>query len=210
METNPNGPTKTGIFSLHLDLRPAGKWLSEAEEFDYLIVSAGHWFYRPLVFYENKKIALGMAFKAINALKNYKGRIRGPLRLLTLKVGFGTRVANAADERNQGATRPVLDENLELYMIQVEEFRKAEEEARERGLKYRLLDTTQAMLLRPDGHPKGVRVIAARERDCITMRHRVLAGPIDTWGDFLLEMLKTEGRRSREEKLRHNGRKLKA
>ncbi|XP_030469091.2 protein trichome birefringence-like 19 [Syzygium oleosum] len=233
-ETDPNGPTKTGLFSLHLD-EADDKWISEAEEFDYLIVSAGHWFYRPLVFYENNKIvgchfcllenvpdltkfygyrkAFRTAFKAINALKNYKGitylRTFAPSHF---EGGIWNQGGNCLQTRPSRSNETTLaDENLELYMIQVEEFRKAEEDARERGLKYRLLDTTQATLLRPDGHPSRYghwpHENVTLYNDCV---HWCLPGPIDTWGDFLLEMLKTEGRRSREEKLRYSDRKLKA
>lgn len=95
-------------------------------------------------------------------------------------------------------------------LIQVEEFKKAEEEGRKRGLKYRLLDTTQATLLRPDGHPGryGHRVDenVTLYNDCV---HWCLPGPIDTWSDFLLEMLKTEGRRSHQEKFLYSNNRLK-
>lgn len=87
-------------------------------------------------------------------------------------------------------------------MIQLEEYRGAEEEGRKKGLRYRLMDTTQAMLLRPDGHPSKYGHWAHENvtlyNDCV---HWCLPGPIDSWSDFLLAMLKTEGRRSYEEKL---------
>ncbi|XP_030547940.1 protein trichome birefringence-like 19 [Rhodamnia argentea] len=234
MESDPNGPSKTGLFSLHLD-QADDKWTSEAGEFDYLIISAGHWFYRSLVFYENSKIvgchfcllenvpdltkfygyrkAFRTAFKAINGLKNYKGITY--LRTYTpshFEGGIWNQGGNCLRTRPSRSNETTLaDENLELYMIQVEEFRKAEQEGREKGLKYRLLDTTQAMLLRPDGHPSRYGHWAHENvtlyNDCV---HWCLPGAIDTWGDILLEMLKTEGRRSREEKLRFSDRKLKA
>ncbi|XP_010029461.3 protein trichome birefringence-like 19 [Eucalyptus grandis] len=234
VETDPNGPTKTGLFSLHLD-EADNRWLSKAEEFDYLIVSAGHWFYRPLVFHEGGKIvgcqfcllenvpyltkfygyrkAFRTAFKAINGLKNYKGitylRTFAPSHF---EGGIWNQGGNCVRTRPFRSNETALaDENLELYKIQVEEFRKAEQEARERGLKYRLLDTTQATLMRPDGHPSRYghwpHDNVTLYNDCV---HWCLPGPIDTWSDFLLEMLKTEGRRSREEKLRFSDRKLKA
>ncbi|KAL3723474.1 hypothetical protein ACJRO7_035626 [Eucalyptus globulus] len=214
-ETDPNGPTKTGLFSLHLD-EADDRWLSEAEEFDYLIVSAGHWFYRPLVFHEGGKIvgchfcllenvpdltkfygyrkAFRTAFKAINGLKNYKGitylRTFAPSHF---EGGIWNQGGNCVRTRPFRSNETALaDENLELYMIQVEEFRKAELEARERGLNWY-------------GHWPHENVTLYN--DCV---HWCLPGPIDTWSDFLLEMLKTEGRRSREEKLRFSDRKLKA
>lgn len=93
----------------------------------------------------------------------------------------------------------------------MEEFRRAEVEGRQRGLKYRLLDTTQAMLLRPDGHPSKYGHWPDENvtlyNDCV---HWCLPGPIDAWSDFLLEMMKMEGRRSRLEKLIYSNRRLRA
>lgn len=88
------------------------------------------------------------------------------------------------------------DYNLEFYLTQVEELRAAEREGRKRGLEFRLLDVTEAMVLRPDGHPnhyghsphKNVTIA-----DCV---HWCTPGPIDTWNEFLLQMLKMEGERS--------------
>lgn len=100
---------------------------------------------------------------------------------------------------------------LELYMTQIEEYRIAEREGKKKGLKFRLLDTTQAMLLRPDGHPSRYGHWPSENvtlyNDCV---HWCLPGPIDTWSDFLLEMLKREGRRSFEEKLRSSERRMKS
>jgi hypothetical protein len=100
--------------------------------------------------------------------------------------------------------------NFELYMTQLEEFKLAEKEGKKRGLRFRLLDTTQAMLLRPDGHPSRYghwpHENVTLYNDCV---HWCLPGPIDTWNDFLLEMLKMEGVRSYEEKLDLSDRKMK-
>ena len=83
--------------------------------------------------------------------------------------------------------------NLELYMIQLEELEIAKKEGRKKGLEFRLFDTTQAMLLRPDGHPSRYghwpHEKVTLYNDCV---HWCLPGPIDTWNDFLLEMLKME------------------
>lgn len=99
--------------------------------------------------------------------------------------------------------------NLELYMTQLEEFRVADREGKKRGLRYRLLDTTQAMLLRPDGHPSRYghwpHENVTLYNDCV---HWCLPGPIDTWGDFLLQMLKMEGGRSFAERSRSSDRKM--
>ncbi|OWM64456.1 protein trichome birefringence-like 19 [Punica granatum] len=233
-ETDSNGPTHTGLFSLYLD-ETDENWTSQIEEFDYLIVSAGHWFFRPLVFHEYRNVvgchycllpnvtdmtlfygyrkALRTAFGAINGLKNYKGitylRTYAPSHF---ENGMWNQGGNCARTRPFRSNETALEgANLEAYMIQVEEFRRAEAEGRRKGLKYRLLDTTQAMLLRPDGHPSRYghwpHENVTLYNDCV---HWCLPGPIDAWSDFLLEMLKMEGRRSRQEKLIYSDRRLRA
>lgn len=87
-------------------------------------------------------------------------------------------------------------------MIQVEEFRVAEREGRNKGKMFKLMDTTQVMLLRPDGHPGKY---GHWHRDNVTMyndcAHWCLPGPIDTWNDFLLQMLKMEEARPHQDRL---------
>ncbi|PON40599.1 Trichome birefringence-like family [Parasponia andersonii] len=214
-ESDPNFPNKTGLFRLHLDEFDEA-WTAQVEDFDYIIISAGHWFLRPLTFYENRRIVgclycdlekvtdLGLyygyrkafrtAFKAINGLKNYKGitylRTFAPSHF---ENGLWNQGGNCARTRPFRRNETTLEgQNRGLYMTQVEEFRIAEREGRKRGLRFRLLDTTQAMLLRPDGHPSRYGHWPHEyvgQFDCV---HWCLPGPIDTWSDFLLEMMKTE------------------
>lgn len=222
--TYTNGPTKTGLFELYLDEFDEA-WTTKVEEFDYIILSAGHWFFRSMVYYENQKIsgchyclldnvpdvgifygyrkAFRLAFKAINSLQNYKGitylRTFAPSHF---ENGLWNQGGNCLRTTPFQSNETQLEgANLELYMIQIEEFRNAEKEGRKKGLKYRLLDTTQASLLRPDGHPSRYghwpHENVTLYNDCV---HWCLPGPIDTWSDFLLEMLKMEGMRSAEEK----------
>ncbi|CAB4305088.1 unnamed protein product [Prunus armeniaca] len=222
--TYTNGPTKTGLFELYLDEFDEA-WTTQLDEFDYIILSAGHWFFRSMVYYENQKIsgchyclldnvpdvgifygyrkAFRLAFKAINSLQNYKGityvRTFAPSHF---ENGLWNQGGNCLRTTPFRSNETQLEgANLELYMIQIEEFRTAVKEGRKKGLKYRLLDTTQASLLRPDGHPSRYghwpHENVTLYNDCV---HWCLPGPIDTWSDFLLEMLKMEGMRSAEEK----------
>lgn len=234
VETDPNGPTHTGLFSLYLD-EVDWMWTDQVGEFDYLIVSAGHWFFRPLVFHENHTVvgchycllpnvtdvpmfyglrkALRTTFRAINSLEGYKGvtylRTYAPSHFENGMWNRGGDCVRTGPFRSGEAALEGGD--LEAYMVQVEEFRRAEAEGRRRGLKYRLLDMTQAMLLRPDGHPSKYghwpHENVTLYNDCV---HWCLPGPIDTWSDFLLEMLKMEGRRSWREKLVFTDRRLRA
>ncbi|KAL6994050.1 hypothetical protein U1Q18_012156 [Sarracenia purpurea var. burkii] len=88
---------------------------------------------------------------------------------------------------------PVISE---MYSTQVEELRAAEREGWRRGLKFRLLDITDPMALRPDGHPNQYGHWPhekVRRPDCL---HWCLPGPIDVWNEILLQMIKMESRRS--------------
>lgn len=233
-EADSDGPTHTGLFNLYLD-EVDEQWSTQIDEFDYLIISGGHWFFRPLVFYEKQqrvgchfcmdeslpdltkfygfRKALRSSFSAINRRKRYRGitylRTFAPSHF---EGGLWNQGGNCLRTRPYSSNETTLGgDDMELYLIQIEEFRRAEAEGRKRGLKYRLLDTTQAMLLRPDGHPSRFghrpdeKVVLYN--DCV---HWCLPGPIDAWSDFLLEMMKTEGRRSREEKMSSSGRRLRA
>lgn len=216
-EADANGPTQTGLFNLYLD-QFNQEWTTQIQEFDYLIVNAGHWFFRPSVYYENHQIvgcrycllhnvtdlpmsygykkAFRTAFRAINSLEHFKGitflRTFAPSHF---ENGLWNQGGNCLRTRPFRANEIKLEGiNLELYMTQLEEFKIAEIEGRKRGLKFRLLDTTQAMLLRPDGHPSTYghwpHENVTLYNDCV---HWCLPGPIDTWNDFLMEMLKMEG-----------------
>lgn len=224
-DADSDGPTHNGLFSLYLDEFDVA-WTTQIEEFDYVIISAGHWFFRPMVYYENRqrvgchyclldnvtdlnmyygyRKAFRTAFRAINSLENYKGitylRTFAPSHF---EGGLWNQGGNCVRTKPFRSNEAKLEgQSLEIYMAQVEEFRRAEKEGKKKGLRYRLLDTTQAMLLRPDGHPSRYghwpHENVTLYNDCV---HWCLPGPIDTWSDFLLEMLKREGVRSYEERL---------
>ncbi|KAJ0100004.1 hypothetical protein Patl1_21526 [Pistacia atlantica] len=91
-----NGHSLNGLLNLYLDEADEA-WVNEVENFDYVIVSAGQWFFRPLIFYENSQVigchicdinnmtaiakyygyrmAFRTAFRTLQSLKNYKGPI---------------------------------------------------------------------------------------------------------------------------------------
>ncbi|KAF5961401.1 hypothetical protein HYC85_002610 [Camellia sinensis] len=82
--------------------------------------------------------------------------------------------------------------NLEFYLTQVEELRAAEIEGRKKGLEFRILDTTEAMAMRPDGHPNHYGHGPNENKTVADCVHWCMPGPIDTWNEFLLQMLKIE------------------
>ncbi|TXG57852.1 hypothetical protein EZV62_015681 [Acer yangbiense] len=227
-EADSNGPTHTGLFNLYLDEFDE-EWTTQIEDFDYIVISAGHWFFRPMVFYENNQVvgcryclkdnvtdlpmsygyrkAFRTAFKAINSLENFKGitfmRTFAPSHFENGLWNEGGNCVRTKPIRSNETALEGID--FELYMTQLEEFKIAEKLGNKRGLKFRLLDTTQATLLRPDGHPSRYGHLPNENvtlyNDCV---HWCLPGPIDTWSDFLLEMLKMEVIRSYNDEKLHS------
>ncbi|XP_031279302.1 protein trichome birefringence-like 19 [Pistacia vera] len=210
-----NGHSLNGLLNLYLDEADEA-WVNEVENFDYVIVSAGQWFFRPLIFYENSQVigchicdinnmtaiakyygyrmAFRTAFRTLQSLKNYKGttflRTFSPAHF---ENGDWDKGGNCVRKRPFTSQEMKLNgDTMEFYSTQVVELRAAEKQGR---LKFRLLDTTEIMLLRPDGHPnkygqsphKNVTV-----NDCV---HWCLPGPIDAWNEFLLYVMKTEDQR---------------
>ncbi|CAA7018145.1 unnamed protein product [Microthlaspi erraticum] len=211
---DPTDP-KFNLFSLYLDEYDT-KWTSQINQLDYLVISSGHWFYRPVIFYENQQIS-GCQYCALpNTTElplyyGYKKALRISLQAI-LENFKGLAILRSFSPQhfeggawNEGGdcvrTRPyrrneTIPEgpDLKLRDIQLEEFRAAEEAGRKKkGLRLKLMDTTQAMLMRPDGHPGRYgheqNAEETLRNDCI---HWCLPGPIDTWNDILLEMMKTE------------------
>ncbi|KAK7381144.1 hypothetical protein VNO78_33670 [Psophocarpus tetragonolobus] len=214
-----------GLYNLYLDEFDE-KWTTQIKEFDYVIINAAQWFFRPIVFYEKQKIvgcqycssenvthltgrfgyrkAFRTAFKAIIGLENFKGitflRTLAPSHF---ENGVWDKGGNCIRTKPFKSNETKLEGyNFDLRKIQLEEFKIAKKKAKKKGLKFMLLDTTQAMLLRPDGHPNKYGHLPKENvaNDCV---HWCLPGPIDSWSDFLLEMLKTESVRSTGKKRLH-------
>ncbi|KAL5709355.1 hypothetical protein ACHQM5_020055 [Ranunculus cassubicifolius] len=217
-EIDSKGPTNNGLFNLYLDEFDES-WTTKLEHFDYVIISCGHWFLRPLMYYENKQLVgcysclnknitdlqmyygyrrvFRTAFRAINSLKNFKGitflRTFSPRHFENGEWNTGGDCVRKSPFKSNETRLDGI--NLGFHTIQREEFRIAKREGREKGLQFRLFDTTKVMLMRPDGHPSRYghwpKENVTLYNDCIDW---CLPGPIDTWSGFLLEMLKTEER----------------
>ncbi|KAI3945208.1 hypothetical protein MKX01_034969 [Papaver californicum] len=215
-QAEADGPTNTGLFNLYLDEYDLD-WTTQIDEFDYIIISAGHWFYRPAMFYENGKLvgcfyclkegvkslemsygygkAFETAFRAINSSPNFKGitylRTFAPSHF---ENGIWNEGGNCLRKKPLKSSEIKLDDRaLSLYNAQVDAYKVAEEEGKKNGKQFRLLDTTQPTLLRPDGHPSSYghwpEENVTLYNDCV---HWCLPGPIDSWSDFLLEMLRMD------------------
>ncbi|KAL0350554.1 UNVERIFIED_CONTAM: protein trichome birefringence-like 19 [Sesamum radiatum] len=213
-KTDPNDFTRP--FNLFLDEFDQ-TWTSKIHSFDYIIISAGHWFFRPTYFYLNRTLAgclycpepnvthlassfsarwaFQTAFRAINAARNFNGvtflRTFAPSHF---EGGPWDKGGDCVRTRPFKRNETVLEDySLEMYSIQLEELRTAQEAGMRTGRKFRLFDATKPMLLRADGHPSkyGHWPVANQTipNDCV---HWCLPGPIDAWNDFLQELLKRE------------------
>ncbi|KAM7506914.1 hypothetical protein LguiA_017367 [Lonicera macranthoides] len=214
-DPNPNNFTRNSRMNLYLD-EVDETWAAHVEDVDIVILSAGQWFFRPFTYFENGtvigcnlcneenlttlfsyygyRMAFRTAFRTLLSLKNFTG--------VTFLRTFSPSHFENGDWNNGGScgrTRPFTKQemkldwfSLQLYLAQVEEFRSAESEGANRGLKFKLLDTTEATNLRADGHPNHYGYWPYENKSIADCVHWCLPGPIDTWNEFLLQMLKGE------------------
>ncbi|PSR87796.1 Protein trichome birefringence-like [Actinidia chinensis var. chinensis] len=213
------------LMNLYLD-EPDEAWTSQMENIDILIISAGQWFFRPFVYYQKGKI-VGCHIcnknniKELDLFYTYKMAFRTAfqtvLKARKFKALTFLRTFSASQfengEWNTGGDcrrkKPFTRQemrldwyNLELYKTQVKELKVAERRGEKRGLKFRVLDTTEAMLMRPDGHPSHYGHWPHDNKTAADCVHWCMPGPVDTWNEFLFQMLKMEREeRSSERKM---------
>ncbi|KAJ1380812.1 PMR5 N-terminal domain [Sesbania bispinosa] len=112
-DADSNGHSYNSIMKLYLD-EVDEAWASKVENFDIVIISAGHWFFRPLMYYENGQLvgcnkcgvenvtdlahyygyrkAYRTAFRTLTNLRRYKGvTFLGHSLHPTLRMGIGTK-----------------------------------------------------------------------------------------------------------------------
>ncbi|GFY99819.1 hypothetical protein Acr_13g0012190 [Actinidia rufa] len=172
---------------LHLE-EPDETWASRVENMDYVIISAGHWPFRP-----RSDARRSAEFQG-------DGNSEDDLATTHFEPEYWEGRGNCVRKRPFTRDEIRIDWYLNMFLkVQMEEFRAAEREGRERGLRFRVLDVTEAMRFRPDahpnhyGHPPGH---PKRYADCL---HWCMPGPIDTWNELLLQMLKSENKEGSED-----------
>ncbi|CAM0947192.1 unnamed protein product [Alopecurus aequalis] len=205
-----------GVWNLYLD-EPDDAWLPFVSGSDYVILSAAIWFTHPSMFYEAGGRLVGCqachvpGVPELTLRYSLRAAYRTALRAITGLEGFtGTLIVRTltptshydGGEWDKGGdcrrTRPYVERevdglDLELHEAQVQEFIAAEQEAASSGksrVRMMLLDTTFAMVLRPDGHPSRYghwpHENVTLYNDCV---HWCLPGPVDVWNEMLLQML---------------------
>ncbi|XP_075515120.1 xyloglucan O-acetyltransferase 3-like [Primulina tabacum] len=202
----------TGGFDLHLD-KIDTNWSEKLPEIDYAVFSDAHWFFRQNYLYEGGDLIgcvycqtqnvtdLGpglairkvfrAAFKKVHSCKNCR-KIFSLLRTYS-----PSHFENGAWNQGGGCnkTRPVGKEEIDMgradfdyRKIQVEEVELAREAEEGHGNVFEVLDVTEMMSMRSDGHPGvhwGNKWMKGYS-DCI---HWCLPGPVDTWNQLMLEIM---------------------
>ncbi|KAK7316417.1 hypothetical protein VNO77_35437 [Canavalia gladiata] len=207
--------TGSSIFDMYMD-KVDDDWAKQVPNLDYAIISDGHWFFRVMYLHEAEKlvgcvycnlpnvtsynadfllrVAFRNAFRYINGCKECR-------KMLTVMRTFApSHFENGAWNTggNCNRTSPVSEGEVDfnkfewqLRNVQMEEFERARNEGMKEGKRFEILDVTKAMMMRPDGHPgefwgnkwmKGY-------NDCT---HWCLPGPVDTWSQLLLAILKRD------------------
>ncbi|EXB85846.1 hypothetical protein L484_009692 [Morus notabilis] len=215
-ETDPKVYSGNSRMNLYLD-EPNEGWSTEVEKFDYVIVSAGQWFFRPLMLHEGGRLigcskcmekniteltphyiyrrAFRTVFRTLLGLELYKG-VTFMRTFSTAHFENGAWNDGGSCERSRPFGRGEVEKATYQYIwdmnsIQVEEFRAAEELGKQKGLQFRMMDTTEAMFMRPDGHPNFYGHSPHRNMTIADCVHWCLPGPIDTWNEFLMYILRT-------------------
>ncbi|CAN0840983.1 Protein trichome birefringence-like 23 [Linum grandiflorum] len=193
-------------------------WIDDYQSLDYIIISSGKWFLKAAVYHENNTVvgchicpqgknltetgfdfayekALRFALDAIVESK-HKGQIF--FRTSTPDHFQSGEWHNGGNCPQTGPAKEgkfeMKEVNKILRRVELAEFDKAATKAAEFGVNLKLIDFTNLLLSRPDGHPGAYRQFqpfaedknATVQNDCL---HWCLPGPIDYLNDVIMEMM---------------------
>lgn len=198
------------------------KWAKDIDQMDMIVVSTGHWFLLPSIYYESDLVLGSLNCPEFNHTQiDFYVPLRKALRttlnsIIERKVAKGNGIdvivktfspAHFEGDWDKAGTcsktKPYRKEDKivggmdgEIRRIEIEEVESAKTKANKfEGIRLEVLDVTKLALLRPDGHPgpymnpfpfaNGVPKYV--QNDCV---HWCLPGPIDTWNEILVEMMK--------------------
>ncbi|KAM6562138.1 hypothetical protein CsatB_022136 [Cannabis sativa] len=216
VEKSNNGPNHNKLYLNRVD----EKWGSELGTIDQVVLSIGHWFLHPAVYYDQDSVigchycpglnhteigfydVLRKALKTtLNAIMKKSEEAKGKRIDVVLTTFSPSHFEGEWDKAGAcPKTEPELEEKLvegmngEMRNIEVEEVGFAKEKS-DKGFRVEALDVTKLSLMRPDGHPGPYMypfpfangVTERVQNDCV---HWCLPGPIDTWNEILLEVMK--------------------
>ncbi|XVF53037.1 hypothetical protein PTKIN_Ptkin05aG0067100 [Pterospermum kingtungense] len=211
-----NDGVSTAEVQLHLD-KLDKTWTDAYQNLDYMIISTGKWFLKAAIYHENDTIVgchicpgknlteLGFVYaynKTLHHVMNFVATSKHK-GLIFFRTSTPDHFENG--EWHNGGTCPkttpakegeieIKDLNKILRTVELEEFEKAAAKAADNEVNLKLLDFTNLLLSRPDGHPGPYRQFqpfaenktAVVQNDCL---HWCLPGPIDFWNDVIMEMV---------------------
>ncbi|KAH8522093.1 hypothetical protein H0E87_002925 [Populus deltoides] len=191
-------------------------WTNLYQSFDYMIISTGKWFLKAAIYHENDTevgchICPGKNLTEKGFVFAYEKALRYAMNFIATSkhkglIFFRTSTPDHFEngEWHNGGnctkTTPAKEGEIELKdlnkilrAVELAEFEKASAKAAENGVNLKLLDFTNLLLSRPDGHPGPYRQFhpfaqdknAKVQNDCL---HWCLPGPIDYWNDVIMEM----------------------
>ncbi|XP_059648981.1 xyloglucan O-acetyltransferase 1-like [Cornus florida] len=205
------------------------RWAFELDGMDMVVLSVGHWFLHPAVYFDGDKVlgchsCDGENFTEIGFYDVFRRAFETTLngiidRRKASENALDVMVTTFSPHHFEGAwdkfgacpkTEPykVGEKRFEgmdfdMRRIGVEEVEVARLNAKRFArLRVEALDVTELSLMRPDGHPGpymypfpfangiGERV----QNDCV---HWCLPGPVDTWNEILLDVMKRWNNQSR-------------
>ncbi|RHN70888.1 putative PMR5 domain, PC-Esterase [Medicago truncatula] len=213
------GPIYNTMYLDHVNER----WARDIDQMDLIVLSFGHWFMVPSIYYEGESI-IG-CFKCHDLKFNYTDigiyvAMRKALRttlnsIIERKVvkGNGNYVivrtfspshfeggwdkggTCSKSEPYENGEKKLEEMDAEIRSIEIEEVKNAKSKAEQLGFNLEVLDITKLALLRPDGHagaymnpfPFANGIPKYVQNDCV---HWCLPGPIDTWNEIFLEIMK--------------------
>ncbi|XP_044492271.1 protein ALTERED XYLOGLUCAN 4-like [Mangifera indica] len=226
IEKSKSGPNHNNLFVDYVDER----WAADLDQIDMIVLSVGHWFLHPAVYFEGDSVlgchyCPGLNHTEIGFYDVLRKALKTTLKTVIKRAGSNVNVKDVilttfspshfeGDWDKAGAcpkTKPYKEgEKLlegmdaDIRNIEVEQVEKAKENAKQKGLRLEVLDVTRLSLMRPDGHPgpymypnpfaNGIQEHV--QNDCV---HWCLPGPIDTWNQIMLEVIRRwEGQSKRE------------
>ncbi|OIV94525.1 hypothetical protein TanjilG_25587 [Lupinus angustifolius] len=218
VEKSNSGPNHNKLYLDHVDER----WARDMDQMDLIVLSLGHWFLHPAVYYEGDSVfgchyCPGLNHTEIGFYDVLRKALRTTLNgIIDRRGGKGNGIdvivttfspAHFEGEWDKAGacpkTKPYrnMEKKLEgmdddMRNIEIKEVEDAKAKAKGiGGVKLEALDITKLALLRPDGHPGNYMypfpfangVPERVQNDCV---HWCLPGPIDTWNEIFLELMK--------------------
>ncbi len=225
IEKSNFGPNHNKLYLDHVDER----WASDLDHINLIVLSIGHWFLHPAVYFEGDSVlgchyCPGLNHTEIGFYDVLRKAFKTTLKTIAERRGSngnGIDVvvttfspshfegdwdkAGACPKKqpyNEGE-KQLEGMDADMRKIEVEEVDAAKDNGKQFA-KFRLeaLDVTKLSLMRPDGHPGPYMhpfpfangVTDRVQNDCV---HWCLPGPIDTWNEILLQVLKKWGGQSK-------------